>query len=153
MKAPTDCLQRLAGEWIGQESLAPSKWDEGGVTVGTVQSRLTMNGRVLIQDYSAQRRGKPWLQAHAVFTAPAVDDPAGHYGLFWFDSLGFVPTQVAAGTWNGQTLSFLRSSPRGHTRQEYRFVNDQLYCLKLESSFDGGASWQLVMDGAYQRKA
>lgn len=147
----TNCLQRLAGEWIGQETLADSKWGIGGVAVATISARLDFNSKFLIQDYAAQRHGKPWMQAHAVFFGPQEAD--GQYGLFWFDSLGFTPTQPAMGQWDGHSLSFTRVSPRGQTRHEYRFVNDKLYCLKLESSFDNGASWQPVLEGAYQRKA
>ena len=144
----TNHLTPLVGSWTGTENIAASKWGPGGTAIATLSSRLDLGGRVLIQDYSAERDGKRWLSAHAVFV---FDEPTSAYSLFWFDSLGSTPAQPAAGRWNGETLSFLRVSPRGQTRHVYTFLSDDRYALRLESSFDSGATWILVMDGTYSR--
>jgi hypothetical protein len=141
-------LAALAGTWTGTETIAASKWGPGGTALASLSARVDLNGRVLIQDYSAERDGKKWLAAHAVFT---FDAPSSTYGLFWFDSLGFTPTQPAAGEWDGATLKFLRVSPRGQTRHLYTFANKDEYTLRLESSFDDGSTWNLVMEGHYSR--
>jgi hypothetical protein len=143
-----NCLALLSGDWLGEETIAASKWGPGGTAVAKISARLALNSRVLIQDYSAERDGKHWLSAHAVFV---FDEPSSAYSLFWFDSLGFTPTQPTPGEWNGETLTFTRTSPRGQTRHLYTFQNEDSYSLRLESSFDGGATWTPVMEGTYSR--
>lgn len=118
--------------------------------MATISARLDFNERTLIQDFSAERDGKGWLRAHAVFV---FDESGASYNLFWFDSLGFVPTQPALGQWDGSLLKFIRVSPRGQTRHTYRFLEQDKYHLLLESSFDDGATWMVVMNGTYLRVA
>lgn len=141
-------LARLAGEWQGEETIATTRWGQGGPAAGHVTASLQLNGRLLVQDYREERDGKTSLQVHAVFVAEPDHD---QYSLYWFDSYGFVPGTPAPGMWDGERLTFVRSSPRGQTRHVYAFEGDDAYALKLESSFDGGVSWELVMSGAYQR--
>jgi hypothetical protein len=117
------------------------------VAVARISARLDLNEKALIQDYSAERGGKLWIKAHAVFV---FEEQSSAYSLYWFDSLGFIPTQPAAGQWDGGALRFIRVSPRGQTRHTYR-ASGQKYYLTLESSFDGGAAWGLVAEGAYTR--
>jgi len=141
-------LKLFVGHWTGEETIAASKWGLGGTALAEISSKLDLNDRALIQDYSADRDGKRWLAAHAVFL---FDEPTESYNLFWFDSLGFVPAQPAPGKWNGENLSFVRVSPRGQTRHLYTFSSSDRYLLRLESSFDGGVTWALVMEGSYSR--
>jgi len=145
--AMENALGLLVGEWEGDETIATTRWGEGGPARGRFSAQLDLGGRALLMDYREERDGKPALQAHAVFTA----DP-GHdeYALYWFDSYGFVPAQPAPGHWDGARLVFLRSSPRGQTRHTYAFRDDACE-LTLESSFDGGVHWELVMQGCYRR--
>jgi hypothetical protein len=35
----------------------------------------------------------------------------------------------------------------------FRFEGDDRYHFKIESSFDGGASWVLLMEGTYRRQS
>ncbi|HEU4604253.1 MAG TPA: DUF1579 family protein [Steroidobacteraceae bacterium] len=144
----TNRIALLAGDWTGEETIAASKWGPGGTAVAKISARLALNDRALIQDYSAERDGKHWLAAHAVFV---FDEASSAYSLFWFDNLGFAPTQPAPGEWSGETLTFTRTSPRGQTRHLYTFQNGESYSLRLESSFDGGATWIPVMEGTYAR--
>ena len=144
----THALGLLAGEWEGEETLATTRWGEGGEACAHVSARLDLGGRALLMDYREERDGGPALQAHAVFTAgPGHDE----YALYWFDSYGFVPAQPAPGHWDGERLVFLRSSPRGQTRHTYTFRGDA-FALTLESSFDG-VRWEPVMQGSYRRTA
>lgn len=141
-------LGKFVGDWTGDEEIAPSKWGEGGKASASISARLDFNGRVLIQDYSAQRNGKPWFSAHAVI---AFDPNASTLSLHWFDSMGFVPAEAAPGEWDGEALRFVRSSPRGMTRHTYIPAGAGAYGLVLESSFDAGATWVPVMKGHYSR--
>jgi len=142
-----DILQRLAGDWLGEEAIAATRWGPGGRAVGRIAARLALGGRALVQDYREERDGRPALQAHAVFVAG--DD--GGYGLYWFDSYGFVPHEPAAGRWDGRSLVFVRRSPRGQTRHAYTPLGEDRLGLTLESSFDGGASWEPVLQAEYRR--
>jgi hypothetical protein len=146
--ASSNPLHRLLGDWCGKETIQPSQWGAGGPTQARVACRGALGGKAFVQDYQAERDGKTWLQAHAVYIRQANEPD---YALFWFDSLGFMPREPARGTWDGHTLTFIRTSPRGQSRHAYTFLNDDTYQMTLESSFDGGATYILVMQGVYQR--
>ncbi|GLQ52639.1 DUF1579 family protein [Dyella flava] len=145
-----DVLTALAGEWTGDESIATTRWGQGGAATARVSARFELGGKVLLQDYREERDGRPALQAHAVFVAGL--EP-GEYAMYWFDSYGFTPSQPATGHWDGKRLVFLRTSSRGQTRHHYEMVGDGTYRLMLESSFDGGVNWVQVMQGEYRRVA
>jgi hypothetical protein len=141
-------LAALAGEWVGEETIATTRWGQGGPAVAHVHARFDLGEKVLLLDYREERDGKTSLQAHAVF-APGQEP--GEYALYWFDSYGFTPSQPATGHWDGKRLMFLRTSLRGQTRHIYEWETDGLYRLVLESSFDGGVNWERVMEGEYRR--
>jgi len=141
-------LDALVGEWVGDETIATTRWGQGGPATGHVQARFDLGGKALLLDYRETRDGKLALQAHAVFVA---GQEPGEYALYWFDSYGFAPAQPATGHWDGKRLVFLRTSQRGQTRHIYEWVADGAYRLVLESSFDGGVNWERVMEGEYRR--
>lgn len=143
-----DSLRILVGDWSGLETIAPSTWGPGGEAVARASFRSALDGKVLLHDYRAERNDKPWMNAHAVFT---FDAPTDTCNLFWFDSLGFVPTQPATGSRNGETFEFIRMSSRGQTRQSFLLRGRDRYFTKLESSFNGGAVWVMVAEGVYTR--
>jgi len=145
---PKSLLEMFAGEWAGDEEIAHSKWGAGGKAIASVSARLDFGGHVLVQDYSAQREGKPWFKAHAVI---AFDESASAFKLYWFDSMGFISSEPEPGQWDGSALRFVRSSSRGQTRHTYLLTETGQYELVLESSFDGGGSWVPVMKGLYLR--
>lgn len=141
-------LEGLVGEWVGDETIATSRWGQGGPATGHVDARFGLGGKALLLDYRETRDGKPALQAHAVFVA---GQEPGEYALYWFDSYGFAPAQPATGHWDGKRLVFLRTSQRGQTRHIYEWITDGAYRLVLESSFDGGVNWERVVEGEYRR--
>jgi hypothetical protein len=141
-------LAVFAGEWLGDEQIATTRWGQGGPATSKVSARFELGGKALLQDYRGERDGKTSLEAHAIFVAGA--EP-GEYALYWFDSYGFTPAHPALGHWDGTQLVFLRVSPRGQTRHIYKPMDDDGYQLTLESSFDGGVNWERVMHGNYRR--
>jgi hypothetical protein len=143
-----DVLGALTGEWLGNEQIADTRWGAGGSASAKVSARFGLSGKALLLDYSEERGGKPSLQAHAIFVA---GQEPGEYAMYWFDSYGFAPSQPATGHWDGKRLVFLRTSSRGQTRHIYDMVTDGIYRLTLESSFDGGVSWEQVLQGEYRR--
>ena len=144
----TERIYHLLGDWDGIENIIASEWGPAGQAIAHIECRLQLNGKVLLQDYSAERDAKPWLSAHAVFT---VEQGRENYRLFWFDSLGFVPEHAAPGSWHDDELHFVRQSARGLTRHRYTFNGSEEYRLSLESSFDDGQTWVDVMHGHYRR--
>jgi hypothetical protein len=138
----------LAGDWTGDEEIATTRWGQGGPAKGFIQARIDLGGRALVQDYREERDGKLTLQAHAVFVTGPDHDQCS---LYWFDSYGFVPGVPAPGLCDGQRFTFVRSSLRGQTRHIYALEGADVFTLRLESSFDGGVSWERVMDGRYRR--
>lgn len=145
---PAHVLAALAGEWHGEEHIVTTRWGPGGLASSRISARLELDSRILLQDYRQERDGKTALQVHAVFVAGPEHD---QYGLYWFDSYGFAPTQPAPGLWDGRRLGFVRSSSRGQTRHLYELTGDDAFALTLESSFDGGVSWDPVLSGVYRR--
>lgn len=143
-----DTLEFLIGRWTGEEQIATTRWGQGGPATAEVEARLDLGGKAVVIDYREQRDGQPALLAHAVIAPGPEHD---QFQLFWFDSYGFVPSAPAPGHWDGQRLTFLRSSPRGQTRHVYTPQADGGYALTLESSFDGGVQWEPVMSGRYRR--
>lgn len=143
-----DVLAALAGEWIGDEQIATTRWGQGGPATAKVNARFDLGRKILVQEYHEERDGKSSLQAHAIFVA---EPEPGEYALYWFDSVGFTPAQAAPGHWDGSRLVFLRGSSRGQTRHIYELSDDGSYRLTLESSFDGGVNWEHVMRGEYRR--
>jgi hypothetical protein len=142
-------LQAFAGEWTGEEQLAASRWSPGGPATARVSARADLEGYYLVQDYTEEVDGHRAIQVHAVF---AWDEEQRQYLLYWFDSYGFAPQAPGSGQWQGDTLTLTRSSSRGIARHSYRFDGPDTYRLKLENSFDGGQTWQVVMEGVYRRR-
>lgn len=142
-------LHAFAGEWIGEEQLAPSRWSAGGPATARVSAHVALEGFYLVQDYSEAVDGRPTIQVHAVF---AWDEEQRQVLLYWFDSYGFAPQAPGSGQWDGDTLVLTRTSSRGMARHSYRFEGVDSYHLKLENSFDGGQTWQPVMNGVYRRQ-
>ncbi|SFS18445.1 Protein of unknown function [Dyella sp. OK004] len=148
--AMLEALGFLIGQWQGEEQIATTRWGPGGLATATVDARLELGGKAIVLDYRETRDGQPALQAHALIVAGPEHD---QFGLYWFDSFGFVPAAAAPGYWDGQRLVFLRSSPRGQTRHIYVPEGEGAYRLTLESSFDGGVHWEPVLTGSYRRVA
>ncbi|MGO4571919.1 DUF1579 family protein [Microvirga sp. 2TAF3] len=143
-------LQALAGAWIGDEVLSDTPWMKGGKATGFVETRMTLGGFVLDQDYRQERDGGETLRARGLFT---FDSDRGEYRLFWFDDLGFAPADPAGGSWEGGTLTVLRKSPRAIARHAFAIRSAQEYELAIENSWDGGATWMPVLTGLYRRRS
>ena len=100
-------LAVFAGEWTGEETVFPSRWNVGGPATSHVTARIDLNGFYLIQDSRQTRDGKESFATHGVFTYDREDRL---YKLFWHDSLGYYPPSPASGCWTGQSLILVRGS-------------------------------------------
>jgi hypothetical protein len=140
-------LRRLMGEWVGEEHLHPSPWDQkGGVATGRIHNRLALEGFAVIQDYEQERNGGVTFLGHGIFT---WDPGEKCYILYWFDSLGLSPN-LFKGTFDKEILTLTSKSEQGQTRAVFDFGKDSTYRYSMEVSPDG-SQWVTFMDGHYAR--
>jgi hypothetical protein len=141
-------LARLAGRWVGEETLHPSPWDpKGGKAKGRMRARMALGGFHLIMDYEQERDGRMTFEGHGVLGW----DPRGKcYALHWFDSSGIEHGAPSLGSWEGPTLSVQHeTTDAGHSRQVYEIDEDE-YRFKLQHSADG-REWKTFLEGNYRR--
>ncbi len=140
-------LQNLAGHWEGEERMHPSQWDpKGGIAVGRMKSRLSLNGFALISDYEQERDGVVTFSGHGVFS---FDPSAELYALHWFDCMGS-PPEVFHGRFDGDVLTVAHGGPGLHARMTYDSTDPRHVRSKMEMSQDG-ITWKTLFDGRYER--
>jgi hypothetical protein len=141
-------LEKLAGSWIAEETLAPSPWGPGGPAVGKIDARVGLGGFYVIADYTQEKDGKINYQGHGIYGY----DPKSHrYTMHWFDNMGMCTVEATYGAWEGDKLVFQGQSEQGHGRYTYTFLGDGRYEFMLEGSQDG-RNWSQFMEGTYKRK-
>jgi hypothetical protein len=151
MPQPTDehkKLYILAGEWEGDENIAPSPWGPGGPAKGFSSIHVAVDGFFVVQDYVEVKDGRTVFRGHGIYGWDAAQQT---YTWYWCDSMGQVPPQPSRGRWQGDTLVFESSSSQAQGRYTYRFEGEAIYHFKLENSFDGGNTWLTFMDGTYRK--
>jgi hypothetical protein len=142
-------LAAFAGEWNGEEVIAPSRWrEEAGPAQATVSARVELDGFYVVQEYRQEKDGRTTFRAQGLFTFDREDRLTK---LFWFDSLGYVPQGPASGVWRDDTLILLRPSLRGAARHIYRFTGADAYEHQIQFSPDN-EGWSEVLSGTYRRR-
>ncbi len=141
-------LQALVGAWRGEEEVADTQWTDGGIATSEVEAEAQFGGLFVVQRYRQRRDGTISFGAHNVF---GFDQQGGVVTMHQFDSMGFVPVSPATGTWNGDTLTLLRSSPRGAARVTYDFDGTDSYRMRLQFQPVGNDAWQDMVSGVYRR--
>jgi hypothetical protein len=141
-------LQALLGTWEGEERVGASQWTAAGTATSEVVAEAEFGGLFVTQRYRQMRNGKVGFQSHNVL---GVDPSDGTTKLWQFDSMGFVPPAPASGTWDGDTLTLERSSPRGAARTRYTFENPDCYRMTLQFRPADSDTWQDMVEGTYRR--
>src|ERR1700750_1896131 len=127
-------LAVFAGEWTGEETVYPSRWQAGGSATSRVSARIALNGFYLLQDSVQMRDGKESFASHGVFTYDREDRT---YKLFWHDSLGYYsPAPAPRGGGRPIWWCWGRGSLRGNARHVYEVVDDNTYNMKIQFSPD-----------------
>ena len=150
---PTDHHIRLAtfvGTWRGEERMHPSReLPRGGVALGSFEYRMEVAGFFLISSYTQRRDGAQTYAGHGVY---GYDGERGRHTMHWFDSTGGVaPSAPCYGSWEGDSLIFLRRSPQGFTRFVHTLEAHDRYGFRMDSSRDG-ERWTPLLEGRYARK-
>lgn len=141
-------LERLAGNWIGEEKVHPSPFDpKGGPATGRVSNRRALDGFAVVQDYEQERGGKTNFRGHGVFRFDAMQNA---YFMHWFDSMGFPPGEYR-GQFEGDVLTLTCENPQHKSRAIFNLQQSDKYTFKMEVSPDGTA-WYPFMEGTYTKK-
>lgn len=99
-------LEKIAGNWEGEETMYPSPWDaRGGKAIGRIKRRVALNGFAVINDYEQERDGKITSTGHGVFTGQPGDDT---YTPVWIDCIG-APPEIFTGKFDGDILKGRRA--------------------------------------------
>jgi hypothetical protein len=150
MPKPSDAhrkLEKLVGQWVGQETVHPSPFDpEGGPAEGRVNNRTALDGFVVVQDYTQQRGGKISFQGHGIFR---YDADSSTYVMHWFDSFGAAPSEFR-GDFEGDSLTLTSSEPHGLSRATFVFPSPDTYEFKMEVSPDS-ENWYPFLEGTYAK--
>ena len=141
-------LGRLAGSWVGQETIHPTPFDPvGGQATGRMTARMALGGFCLISEYQQERDGVMNFEGHGVF---GWDPRARCYTLHWFDSTGVEHGAPHMGEWAGDMLTLMHeTSHMGYSRQVYDLTDDG-YRFLLQISPDA-LEWTTFLDGTYRR--
>ncbi len=141
-------LERLAGSWVGTETMHPSQWDPtGGEAIGRNRHRMGLGGFALLADYEQERDGVITFTGHGVYT---YDTGQNRYTLHWFDCMGS-PPEVFTGELVGDILTLAHGGPGMHARMTYDLSTPGIMKGMMEMSPDGG-EWKILFEATYTRK-
>lgn len=141
-------LERLAGHWVGEETIHPGPFDPaGGTARAEVTNTMAVAGFALVQDYAQERGGAVSFRGHGILRWDAA---AGEYAFYWVDSFGMPPSEYR-GKLVDDVLSMSYAGPMGLARAVWTLVGSDRYDYRMEVSGDSGASWHPFMEGAYRR--
>lgn len=141
-------LERLAGDWHGEETMFPSPWDPaGGVYQARLNSRVAIDGFAVIGDYEQSRNGQVTFRGHGVHT---IDPQTGENLLYWFDSMG-QGANLFRGGFESDALILTEANPRGYNRMTYTASGDGRLYARMEMSPDG-QNWNALFEGVYSKE-
>jgi len=142
-------LARLAGTWLGEETMHPSSWTpQARQATSKITCDMLLDGFFLVSDYEQYSGDTVTFRGHGVY---GWDPHKERFTMHWFDSMGMDPGAPALGTLEGNRLEFRNESPMGMHRYVYEFQDDGTYTFHMGVSNDGGETWQAQMDGKYRK--
>lgn len=142
-------IELFAGDWSGEEKMAPSQWDpKGGTASGSLNGRVVCDGFYVVSDYEQRSGGAVTFRGHSVL---GVDPQSEEVTLHWFDSMG-MGDNLFRGKWQGDKIALTFQSPAGHHRVSYDFSEKGAMRFRMDMSADG-KDWKAMMDGVYRKKA
>lgn len=141
-------LLALVGAWRGEEEMSATQWAPTGPAAAEVETTAEFGGLFITQRYRQTRDGGESFASHNVFGFDRAD---GLVKMYAFDSMGFVPASPASGSWDGDALALVRSSPRGSARISYMIDGLDGYRTRLEFRPAGSDSWQKMATGTFRR--
>jgi hypothetical protein len=136
-------LERLVGEWAGEEKIAGSPHTTETTADGTFEFRMDLGGLFAIAEYVEKAGGKTLMAGHGVI---GWDAKKKNYTLHWFDTFGSPPGGPSTGNWQGDALKFHQEGS-GNTIFE---LADGGLIFRIEMDVDGKGSRPIIV-GQYRR--
>ncbi len=139
-------LHRLAGQWGGEETLHAALHDSaGGSATAFINTRIALDGLVVVQEYEQYRHGRPTFSGLGVFW---FDVATSQYVMTWLDSTVGAPSDFR-GDFDGDVLQLVHARPHGgFARCTFDTGLPDEYVFMMEVSNDG-EHWTPAMEGAY----
>jgi hypothetical protein len=135
-------LERLSGDWVGEETIS---WTKAGKGTGTFSTRVALDGFFLVTDYVEESEGKVLLRGHGVF---GWDSKERAYTFHWFDTFGSPPNRAGRGQWNGNALTFEHSTGR----TTFQLDAPGALTFRVEMPLAENQGWQTAVEGKYRRR-
>lgn len=141
-------LERIIGNWKGEEKLYPSPWDpKGGPATGIAINRVMLDGFIVTQEYEQIRNGATSFKGFGIF---GYDPNRECYTFHWVDSMGS-PVSEFTGTVKNNVFTLTNQGAMGHSRAIFDFSKENTYSFKMDISQDG-KSWYTFMEGSYTKE-
>jgi hypothetical protein len=143
---PTDQhrkLERLVGNWVGEEKINGSPHTTKTDATGTFDFRMDLGDLFAIVDYVEQADGSTLMAGHGVIGWSPKEKT---YTLHWFDTFGSPPSVPGKGKWVGDALKFEQEGS-GNTIFE---LADGDLIFKIEMPVDGKGMTPIIV-GKYRR--
>jgi hypothetical protein len=148
MPKPTDAhrqLEKLAGSWVGDETIYPSPMDpQGGTATSRMTAKVVVDGFALVSDYHQERGGVVTYRGHGIFT---YEPQSSEYVMYWVDSIGS-PGETFRGRLDGSMLALTSRGPMGSFRLSYDLGTPGRLKSRMEMSQDG-MNWQPFFDSSF----
>jgi hypothetical protein len=139
-------LERLVGQWAGQEIVRESPDAAPIEATGRLDIRTALQGTFVLLDWVQQAKGGAVMEGLGVI---GWDAKAKEYTLHWFDSFGSPPRGMNIGRWDGNKLTFVTKSETYEGRTTFTSSGDTELTFTVEMKI--ADSWLTVIDGRYQR--
>lgn len=143
-------LARGAGRWHGSEQVQAGAGGAPAPATSRTHARLACGGALLLTDFRQEAGGEVVMEGHSVMTwAPSLQAVV----MYFFDGSG-EPPSVYRGGWEEDGALLLEGPGPGGSRIRHRTTHPAPDRMRTVSSisFDGGANWVEVFDGAYLRE-
>jgi len=152
MPLPTEAhrkLERLAGEWSGDDKMTPSDWVPEGATAQAHHSfRVTIGGFGVLDEFEQKRDVVVVYSGAGMWTVDPRDQD-NECVLYWFDSLG-MGIEAYRGGWDGDVLIMRSRNSMGYFRMTYDLSKADTIRTRMETSPDG-KQWSGMFEGVYHR--
>lgn len=151
MPDPEACrvaLERILGDWEGQETLHPAPYNPlGGTAVGHSRNRLVLDGFAVIEDYEHLPRGQVSYRRHSV---TSYDSSEKEYLRYQWDSMGN-SASAFRGRFDGDVLTMTYEEPGLTARQVMDYSDPERLVVLMQVSRQG-TPFETILEAEYLRQ-
>ena len=151
MPDPEACrvaLERIVGDWEGQETLQPAPYNPmGGTALGRSRNRLALDGFAVIEDYEHLPRGQVSYRRHSI---TSYDSSEEQYVRYQWDNMGN-SASAFHGRFEGDVLTMVYEEPGLIARHVADYSDSGRLPVLMEVSRQG-APFETILEAEYIRK-